>query len=86
MQLAADVVERVLMTGGDAYLETRHHALHWWQLCLLDVKLAIAAAAVLCLGLLAYLGHGIVQVLAAGCAAAYQSSTAKPQPSRQKVA
>lgn len=86
MQLAADVVERVLMTGGDTYLETRQHALHWWQLCLLDVKLALAAAAMLCLGLLACLGYGIVQVLATGCAAAYQFSIAKPKSSRQKVA
>ncbi len=37
-ELAADVVERVLITDGDMYLETLQHALSWWQLSLLDVK------------------------------------------------
>ena len=37
VQLAADIVERALATGGENYLETRQHRLSWWQLSLLDV-------------------------------------------------
>lgn len=48
-QLAADVVERAIATGGDPYLATKMHSLSWWQLSLLDVKLFLAAAgAVMC--------------------------------------
>ncbi|KAL0053413.1 hypothetical protein WJX82_005386 [Trebouxia sp. C0006] len=43
-QLAADVVERVIATGGDPYLATKMHSLSWWQLSLLDVKFFLAAA------------------------------------------
>jgi len=39
VQLAADVVEQALATGGDRYLETQQHKLTWWQMSLLDVKL-----------------------------------------------
>ena len=46
-QLAADVVERVVATGGEQYLETQMGSLTWWQLAMLDVKLALALAAVL---------------------------------------
>ena len=37
-EVAADVVERVLATGGEMYLDTHQHHLSWWQLSLLDVK------------------------------------------------
>ena len=48
-QVAADIVERVIATGGDPYLATKMHSLSWWQLSLLDVKLFLAAAgAVMC--------------------------------------
>jgi len=43
-QVAADVVELVLRTGAEPYLETMQHKLSWWQLSLLDVKLFLAAA------------------------------------------
>ena len=31
-QLAGDVVERVIATEGDKYLDTREQELTWWQL------------------------------------------------------
>ena len=37
-ELAADVVERVLATDGECYLETQEHTLTWWQLSMLDVQ------------------------------------------------
>ncbi|DBB07554.1 TPA: hypothetical protein ACH3X3_009010 [Trebouxia sp. C0006] len=37
-QPAADVVERVIATGGEHYLETHQHRLTWWQLSLLDAE------------------------------------------------
>ena len=42
VQVAADVVERVLATRGDTYLDTREQDLSWLQLSLTDVKLALA--------------------------------------------
>ncbi len=42
--LAADVVERVIATAGDPYLETKMHSLSWWQLSMLDVRLFLASA------------------------------------------
>ncbi len=49
-QLAADIVERVVATGGEPYLDTKAQTLSWWQLSLLDVKLflAVVATALLC--------------------------------------
>ena len=38
-QQAADVVEHVLATGGEDYLDTAEHLYSWWQLALLDVYL-----------------------------------------------
>ena len=46
VQVAADVVERVLATGGEMYLETHEQHLRWWQLSMLDVKLFLASVAV----------------------------------------
>ena len=40
-QQAADVVERVVLTEGEDYLETQQHALQWWQLAMLDVKVLL---------------------------------------------
>ena len=45
VQLAADVVERVLLTDGEKYLDTRELELAWWQLSMLDVKLLLAVIA-----------------------------------------
>ncbi|DBB11136.1 TPA: hypothetical protein ACH3X3_006595 [Trebouxia sp. C0006] len=49
-QLAADIVERVVATGSEPYLDTKAQTLSWWQLSLLDVKLflAVVATALLC--------------------------------------
>ena len=40
---AADVVEKVLLTGGEQWLETGQHTLTWWQNSLLDVYAVIAS-------------------------------------------
>lgn len=52
VELAADVVEHVLDTEGDLYMHTKQHALSWWQLSLLDVKLFLATLIALPSGLL----------------------------------
>ena len=54
VQSAADVVEQVLRTGGEHYLETMQHKLSWWQLSLLDVKLFLAMAALIFTGLVVF--------------------------------
>ncbi len=56
VQLAADVVEQALATGGDRYLETQQHKLTWWQMSLLDVKLFLT---VLFIAVLIILGVAI---------------------------
>ena len=65
-QLAADVVERVLLTGGEKYLDTREHEMAWWQLSLLDVKLVLAVIVIVLLCVLCmltwWLGVGIIAV------------------------
>ena len=56
-ELAADIVERVVATGAEPYLETRMHSLTWWQLTHLDVKLLllmIAAVAIVATGILGW--------------------------------
>ena len=55
VQLAADIVERALLTEGDRYLETHQHKLTWWQLSLLDVKVFLVMVIVAALALLAFL-------------------------------
>ena len=56
VQLAADIVERIMATSGDPYLNTKARDLSWWQLSLLDVKafllLVVTLAAGLLIGLL----------------------------------
>ena len=37
--------------GGERYLDTREHELHWWQLALLDIYAVLALTAALVLGL-----------------------------------
>ena len=49
-QHAADVVEHVLATDGEDYLETAEHLYAWWQLALLDVYAALVLAGLLLLG------------------------------------
>ncbi len=56
VQLAADVVEQALATGGDRYLETQQHKLTWWQMSLLDVKLFLT---ILVIAVLIILGVAI---------------------------
>ena len=41
-QQAADIVERVVTTGGESYLDTKAQTLSWWQLSLLGAKLFLA--------------------------------------------
>ena len=47
VQLAADVVEKVILTGGEPYLDTRESSLHWTQLALLDVYGVLAVGGLL---------------------------------------
>ena len=55
-EIAADIVERVLATDGECYLETQEHNLKWWQLSMLDVQafllLAVLTALSALVGLL----------------------------------
>lgn len=60
-QVAADVVEQVLRTGAEPYLETMQHKLTWWQLSLLDVKLFLAALASVVMGLLVCIAITVVK-------------------------
>ena len=56
-ELAADIVERVVATRAEPYLETRKHSLTWWQLALLDVKLFLlmtAAVMIVAIGVLVW--------------------------------
>ena len=62
-QLAADIVERVLATDGDMYLETAQHTLSWWQLSLLDVKAFLSMVALLVLGMLGFIAYGVCVLL-----------------------
>lgn len=62
-QLAADVVERVLATDGDMYLETAQHTLSWWQLSLLDVEAFLFVIALLVLGVLGVNAYGVCVLL-----------------------
>lgn len=39
---AADIIEKVLLTQGEDYLQTEQHTLAWWQNSLLDVYAVIA--------------------------------------------
>jgi ABC-type multidrug transport system fused ATPase/permease subunit len=65
-QVAADVVEQVLRTGAEPYLETMQHKLSWWQLSLLDVKLFLAAVASLVIVLALFVVASVVRVCAKG--------------------
>lgn len=62
---AADVVEKVLLTGGEDYLETHQHHLSWWQLSLLDVYALLSLLAVLGLGLLGLIGWALYRAMRA---------------------
>ncbi len=65
-QLAADVVERVIATGGEHYLETHQHKLTWWQLSLLDVKACLAAVVLLLACLVFLCIVAVVRLVKAG--------------------
>ncbi len=63
---AADIVEQVLATNGEDYLETRQSKLYWWQLALLDVKLFLGVAVSLllcCAGLILYLAFKVLRIV-----------------------
>ena len=63
-QRAADIVEHVIATGGENYLETRHSKLHWWQLALLDVKLVLGLGVLLLLGCVGLAMYCVIKLLA----------------------
>ena len=52
VQLAADIVEKAIVTDGDQYLQTRQRSMSWWQLSLLDVKAFLLSVAVVGVSLL----------------------------------
>lgn len=58
---AADIVEKVLLTGGEEYLQTGQHTLAWWQNSLLDVYAVIALMAVMAVALMSLAGWGLYQ-------------------------
>ena len=82
LQLAADIVERVMATGGDPYLNPKERDLSWWQLSLLDVKafllLVVTLAAGLLIGLLWLIARCLIFV------AKTVVHTSKPQHSAHK--
>ena len=60
-ELAADIVERVMLTGSDRYLDTLEPFLSWWQLSLLDVKLFLIACLLVFIALLYWVIHLLIQ-------------------------
>ena len=63
---AAGIVEQVLATNGEDYLETRQSKLYWWQLALLDVKLFLGVAVSLllcCASLVLCLAFKILRIV-----------------------
>ena len=63
---AVNIVEQVLATNGEDYLETRQSKLYWWQLALLDVKLFLGVAVSLllcCASLVLYLAFKVLQIV-----------------------
>jgi len=62
-QLAADVVEQVLRTDGDPYLQTMEHNLTWWQNSLIDVKLFLTVIIVAMLVLVGCTAWGLIATL-----------------------
>ncbi len=83
-ELAADIVERVLVTGGDRYLDTKYHTLSWWQLSLLDVKLFLTAAAMLVIALIGGLLWLLIKLLMSGLKAWYNTQH-RPQTAHKKT-
>lgn len=61
-QKAADIVEKVLLTEGEEYLQTEQHALAWWQNSLLDVYAVIALMAAAVLALVFLTGWGLYRL------------------------
>ena len=78
-QLAADVVERVIATGGEPYLEVRAKDMSWWQLSLLDVKLLLAVVVLLVLALLGALLYAVFCGLAVYGRHAWSFITVQPK-------
>ena len=81
MQLAADVVEKVLATDGEMYLDTREHELTWLQLSLLDVKLFLLFVAALTLSLLVAVVFVMVRLTTWGVRALLQDRFGQKQKS-----
>lgn len=71
-QLAADIVERAIATGGEPYLEVRAKDMPWWQLALLDVKLFLAVVALALLVIVAALLYGLFLGFGAGSSLGYR--------------
>ena len=63
VQLAADVVERVLVTGGESYLQTKEADMPWFKLALLDVYLFLAVVVLLTVSALVLLLKLVVSSL-----------------------
>lgn len=63
VQQAADIVEQVLATDGDMYLQTKQHTLPWWQLSLLDVKLFLIIILLLSIAFLGLIFWLMVQLI-----------------------
>ena len=63
VQLAADVVERVMATQGDLYLQTKQHELRWWQLSMLDVYAVVALVTLVPLGVIAYIIRAVFSAI-----------------------
>ena len=55
----ADIVEKVLLTEGEEYLQTGQHTLVWWQNSLLDVYAVIALMAAMVLALIIWAVWGL---------------------------
>lgn len=77
VELAADVIEHVLETGGEPYMRTKENTLSWWQLSLLDVKLFLAARVALPVGLLLLAIWLVVNHFTVGKPASNSKSTRK---------
>lgn len=88
-QTAADVVERVIATGGDNYLQTQQSVLCWWQLAMLDVKLALGLGILVVIGLLGFglfLLTKVSNVLSRGTVRSMQGhSQFRSQPWKRKA-
>ena len=85
MELAADIVERVIATGGDPYLNTKERDLRWWQLSLLDVKAFLLLVVTLGAGLLIGLLWLVARFLALVAKAVVQTNKAQHNAHKKMI-